>query len=574
VGVLTVFAIAQLAIMPIAHATSTGIVISHVIAGETNFSNSELIALYNNSSADIDMTGYCVWSNSFQSAAIACVQAEPNTKVYIKSHGFLTIASSSFVANHANYAPDTTYAAANRITVSGDSVYLKDSSGNEVDRVTWGANKLVTGGTLVRKETTPGAGTLMDTDATDPLVDFSTVASLVYPANASYDVVTIIDVCSNLTGVQQTMPNGYLADSNGDCQVDSCLNIAGLQVSVPDHFDSDALGNCTEHDECSNLTGIQAAIPGNMVRGDGNGCVWDIVPIELTELLPNATGSDTGNEFIEIFNPSTRVVDLSLYSIRTGVNSDKVYSFPDSATIAPGEYRAFSDTTMKFTLVNTSGRVVLMAIDGSVLGDSGVYNSPPDGMSWALIGNNWQYTNQPTPAASNLASSVEESEVSEGGNTPAPCPAGKYRNPLTNRCRNIESDAVVLAACDADQYRNPDTGRCRKISVASITPCKDGQYRSEETNRCRNIATASTAKPCKDNQYRSEETNRCRNLPASSVPESSFAVQPVKDTAMAFVGWWALGGVGALAVGYGVWEWRREITAYVGKTIGSFSGKK
>jgi len=272
-----------------------------------------------------------------------------------------------------------------------------------------------------------------------------------------------------------------------------------------------------------------------MVRGDGNSCKWDVPPLEITEILPNAIGSDTGNEFIEVHNNTNQMIDLSLYSVAVGINGDKVYGFPVGATIAPGEYRAFSDSLMKFTLVNTTSRVVLNGIDGSVQGDTGAYDSPADGESWALIDGVWQYANQPTPGAPNKASLPDEVPVDTTDTSPAPCPAGKYRNPLTNRCR--------------------------KISTAGLTPCKDGQYRSEETNRCRNIVTASVQKPCKDNQYRSEETNRCRNLPASAVPEAAFAVQPVKDNGVVFVGWLALSGVGLLAGGYAAWEWRSELAA-------------
>ena len=558
--------------IPKAYAASpTGVVISHVIAGETNYSNAEFVALYNNTPNDVDATGYCVWSGSYTSAAIACVEIEPNTKVYIKAHNYLTIASSTFAANHT-YIPDTSYPAANRITVGGDSVYVKDAMGTELDRVTWGSGKLATGGTLVRKEVADGSGTLVDTDATD-LSDFTALTTLTYPPNASYDVVTIVDVCPNIADVQQAMPVGYLADEQGNCQPDSCTNLSGLQLSVPSGYDSDVAGICVQHDECSNVNGIQTAIPNTMIRGDGNDCDWDVQPLQLTEILPNAVGSDTGNEFIEIYNPTDRMIDLSLYSVVVGVNSDKVYAFPVGATIAPGEYRSFSDLVMKFTLVNTTGRVVLRAIDGSVLGDTGTYASPADGESWAFIDGMWAYTNQPTPAAANKASVVDELAVDTTDGL-APCPAGKYRNPLTNRCRTIETDANVLGACDEGQYRNPETGRCKKIVTTTLTPCKDGQYRSEETNRCRNIVTASVQKPCKDNQYRSEETNRCRNLTTTSVPDSAFAVQPVKDSAMAFVGWWALGGVGLLAVGYGVWEWRHELRAWMDQTISRFSGSK
>jgi len=40
---------------------------------------------------------------------------------------------------------------------------------------------------------------------------------------------------------------------------------------------------------------------------------------------------------------------------------------------------------------------------------------------------------------------------------------------------------------------------------------------------------------------------------------------------MAFAGWWALGGVGTLAAGYGAWEWRREMISALGKVKGFFT---
>lgn len=519
---------------PVAKALgSQNIVISHVIMGESSSSSSELVALYNNADNDIDVSNYCLKNKSL--TTVACIIPDTHARVFIRSHGYVTIASTVFASAHG-YTPDTTYTSSNSIQVGGDSLTLVDANSSEIDKVTWGTSgggmSSLTNGTLQRKNDTAQTGKLLDTDVVSN--DFASLSTLTYPANASYDVVTLVDVCPNIADVQQQMPSGYLADENGNCQPDSCLNIAGLQVSVPDNYDAGQDGTCTQHDECSNIPGIQVAIPDAMVRAEFNDCAWDIPGLQLTEILPNAIGSDTGNEFIEIYNPTNQTVDLSLYSVKTGVDSDKSYAFPIGSTIGPGEYRSFSDSLMKFTLLNTSGRVVLTAVSNEMLGDTGVYDSPGDGESWALIDGVWQYTNQPTPGAANKPSVIVESEFDATDNGVAPCPVGKYRN--------------------------PETGRCRTITTTTLTPCKDNQYRSEETNRCRTIVTASIAKPCKDNQYRSEETGRCRNLPVASVPDAAFAVQPIKDTAMVFVGWWALGAVGIIAMGYGVWEWRRDIT--------------
>lgn len=370
-----------------------------------------------------------------------------------------------------------------------------------------------------------------------------------------------LDVCNNLEGDQPEIPIGYGRDENGLCYIDMCLNIAGLQLEVPAHYERDQMGDCFEHDECDNISGAQFEIPENMVRKGVNDCVVDVASLQLTELLPNADGSDTDHEYIEIYNPTNKTVSLITYYLQTGVAADKIYSFPAGAVIGPGEYKAFYNDDVNFTLINTTGRVVLGAIDGTVLGDSGVYESPGDGMAWALIDGIWRYTDQPTPGVANIWSLPDDDTDVPSQSTSVLCPAGKYRNPLTNRCRNIETDASVLAACDADQYRNPETGRCRKVaSAAAQTPCKEGQYRSEETNRCRNIATASAElTPCKEGQERSPETNRCRNVSAKAVPDAAFAIEPMKEGLKAFAGWWALGGVGVLAVSYAGWEWRYEL---------------
>jgi hypothetical protein len=66
--------------------------------------------------------------------------------------------------------------------------------------------------------------------------------------------------------------------------------------------------------------------------------------------------------------------------------------------------------------------------------------------------------------------------------------------------------------------------------------------------------------PCKPDQERNPETNRCRNKTvAANAATAPFPVEPVDQSGADFVGWWVLGGIGALAVGYGIWEWRQEL---------------
>src|SRR5664279_1238330 len=201
-----------------------------------------------------------------------------------------------------------------------------------------------------------------------------------------------------------------------------------------------------------------------------------------------------------------------------------------------------------------------------------------EGLSWAYdeADNSWKWS-MPSPGSvkNNITMPVEEVAIVENTGL-TPCNANQYRSSETNRCRLIASNVSSLVPCREGQYRSQETNRCRSAAGAfsSLGPCKAGQARNSLTNRCRSVLRASTSlKPCNENQARNPETNRCRNA-VKGVSDTAFAVQPVKDGTKAFVGWWALGGLGILAGGYGVWEWRRELAGLAGRTKQFFTSAR
>ncbi len=588
-----------------ANAISQTVVISQVqlsglLAGTAG---QEFVQLRNNSQSDIEITNWCL---SYTSASgtttsqLICIRSSDNaTKIWLKARSFAMFVSLDYKNAVGGISADGTFSNKTGMASSGGRIRLIDATANEVDRVSWGnivgetgAPEPPNGKTLQRV----GNGTLQDTD--DSSVDFILSVPSTYPSGI-YETIT--DVCPNIIGPQQSLPSGmifdnggncvqpppldacpnipefqgqvpggYLSDENGDCQPDSCRNIIGLQISIPDNYEENSNGDCVERDVCPNIDGAQYIIPSGYLAHISGICVLDLVPLELSEVLPNPKGSDGGHEYIELYNPSPESVRLHQYVLQVGASAPKAYMFTSDMTIGAGEYRVFKDSDLGFTLTNTSGRVVLQTIDGVFIDDTTIYESAGDDMAWAKINGQWQYTDRPTLGSSNLSSYQDDSTDSiTTSAVVATCSAGKYRNPLTNRCRNIESDAAVLAACEGDQYRNPETGRCKKVTgVAALTACKDGQYRSEETNRCRTISVAgATLAPCKEGQERNSDTNRCRNIAAKSIPSAAYAVESVKDGAKAFVGWWAVGGIGSIALGYAGWEWRREVAGWIRKVI-------
>lgn len=522
-------------------AAVSGVVIAQVQAGSSSGATQEYVALYNNSVQDINVTNWCiVYTSSSGSTANkpGCITTpDSQTQLWLSAHSYTLFASTDFVKEYPGFMPDAAAPFVAGLSDTAGTLTLKDADSVEQDKFTWSA-KATTGNIYVRKFIAGSTTGLLDTDQ---ITDFE-LSPLVTPSTTGlYEVVLPTDVCPNIDGLQIEIPAGYLQDSAGLCQYDVCQNMDGLQISIPDGYESLDGENCT------------------------------LIPLEnatiyITELLPNAASYDTGKEFIELYNPNNRAVSLKDYALQTGPSFLKSFPLVDTV-LQPGEYKSFSDTVTGLVLPNTSASVRLVAAAGNIVSTVPDYYNPADDESWALIDDIWQYTNQATPGSANKARLTDGGlEGGSGGELVvpvlSPCPAGKYRNPVTNRCRNIETVVSSLSPCDEDEYRNPETNRCRKIATlasSSLTPCKEGQERNPETNRCRNIAssTESDLKPCGEDEERNPETNRCRKKSTSAavnpIGQLSSASNAVSINRIAL-------GVGILAtLGYGLWEYRLDL---------------
>ncbi len=550
----------------------------------------ELISIYNNGLTDIDITGWCILNKNDK--PIVCFNFQENFKYIIPSHKYFYVASGSFVLqrhldfpSEQPFVPDYSYTPANSasgdIIASSDDLTFLSNDDIEYDNINW-TQGLAKGFLYLRKPSLSISNKYVDSDIVAD--DFTITSVLAIPPN-------ITGVCPNIEGYQEFVHDGLIVDEYGNCvepPISACKNIPNME-EVPPGYDLDDEGNCIEHDECSNIDEVQSSIPGGYVRSEGNTCVLNILPIIITELLPNPKDSDDGNEYIEIYNPNESDVDLLYYVFYIGSDEAHFYSFPVGAKIGAKQYLKYTDHDINFTLVNTTSSARLRPIDNSFVDVVPAYNNPADGQAWALIDGIWQWTNRPTPGAANIESLIEiiDDEITEPEGL-KPCAANQYRNPLTNRCklipeyesqllpcrdgqyrseetnrcRNIVSDVADLVPCAEGQERNPATNRCRMIAseVASLVPCAEGQERNPLTNRCRSITSvlgASDLVPCKEGQERNPETNRCRNI--VSMPNADYAPEKVSENVNNSSMWLLLAGVGGLAFGYAIWEWRREL---------------
>ncbi len=594
------------------YAASQTIVISEVQVGTAASASNELIELYNNSDTAVDMTDWCVYYASASSltngSKLACfVASGPAVHVFLPARTYALAVSTQFSTANPTFGSDIKFSA----TLSGVAGHVRvlNAQGVEIDKIGWGATAIAAEGsapamvptntTLLQRKLQDGL-TYIDTDMNstdfqlasarnsysygnlydmqDVCVNIAGIQEIV-PTDYTLDTVGLcnpppVDICANITGIQITIPAGYMVVNSADCMADRCANIDGLQQEVPIDMDADQIGNCYAHDACENLPGVQVWRPDNF-DSTGGICRFSILTPKLTELLPNPTSDDKGHEFIELYNPNDSDIDLTHFRLKIGVSGENLYVFPADATIGAHSYRTFYNSEIGFTLVNTSSQIVLVLSDGTIMDQTDTYISPADGMAWAMVDGRWQYTDQPTPGSENFASVVVEDNESVTSTHLQPCAANQYRSPETNRCRTTALLTSVLTPCKDGQYRSEETNRCRSISavLSSVKSCDDDQFRNPTTGRCKKIASSDelAVADCGEGRERNPTSGRCRNVAASSVPEASFAVEPVKETGKAFIGWWTLGGVGVLALGYGGWEWRQEVMNMIRKIISSIN---
>ena len=527
----------------------TKLVVSHVVTGFAGVANREIIELYNNSDEELDLTGWCVlYKSSSLTERRACLQPRDAEAQYVAlpARSYLVLVSSALVGQYPGFAYDGLLQNDGLAETRG-SVVVHDAGGVYVDGVAWGAMSpssarvdAVEGSAIAGQ---PARGQALERkardgrsyqDTDDNANDFVIGAPReVYQAGALRDIA---DVCANLPGIQEQLPEGYYRDAAGDC--------------------SDA----------------PPPSPPEAIMCDG---------VSISEI-----GANLDEQFVEVRNHGATSAALGGCQLQTNRNKN-VWVFEEGATLEVGEHRVVlvADTDLTLTKT-TTGTVYLLSSDGNTEVDSVEYRNLAKESSWALVDGEWQQTYRVTPGASNVYQQYLD------------CDEGYLRNEATGRCNKIP-EPTTLSDCGEGRERNPLSGRCRNIPTPTqLTPCREGQYRSEETNRCRSIATAaaSVLKPCADDQFRNPATNRCkkiassddvaladcgegrernpttnrcRNVLASVPPAASFAVEPVAEAASVFAGWWVAGGVALAAVGYAGWEWREEIGRLI-RRIASF----
>lgn len=314
--------------------------------------------------------------------------------------------------------------------------------------------------------------------------------------------------------------------------------------------------------------------------------------LRIVEIYPHASNcapTDSSvlcGDYVKLYNPSdtpARTADYRLRSDSASSESSNAFHLDAYEDVAPGEYLTVSlrDDGGTLSLTDDGGWLWLEDSAGIVRYEETVASYPSAssvtkvGQAWALADDgSWQWTSTPMPGLSNVFPAPSDPGMGSGVLAEVvDCPQGKYRNPETNRCRNIEEAIATLVTCAEGQSRNPETNRCRSVASAAsavLAPCGPDQERNSATNRCRSVLSATGPTPCPAGQTRNLETKRCRKSVLTSLALPA-AIEPVKQqTTNPFV-MTLLGTIGVGAIGYGIYEWRSEIAGSLRKVLARVS---
>lgn len=130
----------------------------------------------------------------------------------------------------------------------------------------------------------------------------------------------------------------------------------------------------------------------------------------FSEALPNPEGSDSTEEWIELYNPYGETLNLNgLYLDDMEGGSD---SYELSGSLSAESYLLVNIEDSGITLNNDGDHVRLLGVDSEVLWDIS-YSDSEEGMSYAAFDDSYEWTDEATPGYENARSSSQSAEETE-----------------------------------------------------------------------------------------------------------------------------------------------------------------
>lgn len=357
--------------------TSAGAIVFSEIFYDTpgTDSDEEWIELYNGTSSSVDLAGFTVTDNNGTGSSYTFPSGST-----IAAGSYLTVASNS-AGFQAIYGFDADlYGSIPALNNSGDALILTDAQSNEVDVVAWegGASAGIpsgwgstsdpiaaTGESIYRSSPTSDSDTYSDWAVATNNGDPQTQASA--PVNQAPTAVANGPYSGN-TGSPVAFSSAGTSDADGTIVSYSWSFGDGNNSSLanPSHTYASA-GTYTV---TLTVTDDQGATASASTTAEITDPVVDYVI--FSEIFYDTPGTDSDEEWIELYNPTASQIDISGYVIVDNNGTGSTYTFPAGSVIDGGSF---------FTVaVNQAGFNALYTADAHQYGGIPALNNTGDAL--------------------------------------------------------------------------------------------------------------------------------------------------------------------------------------------------
>lgn len=133
----------------------------------------------------------------------------------------------------------------------------------------------------------------------------------------------------------------------------------------------------------------------------------------INEIMPSPEGPDKQNEWIEILNKSSLMIDLAGWKIRDAVGSARSYTLPAGTKILPQGFLTLRRPATGIILNNEGDILKLIGSDGQIIDEAAYLKAAQDQSYNRLDNNNWQWSSTPTPGFANVVPLQKEDAIAD-----------------------------------------------------------------------------------------------------------------------------------------------------------------
>ncbi|MFC1700825.1 lamin tail domain-containing protein [Patescibacteria group bacterium] len=379
--------------------------------GTINSSNDEWIELYNNTDKEIDLTDW----------TLKAIDGSPEINLI----GFIS-ANDFFILERTD-DDSVPNAIANQIytgALGNDGEYLELRNNNRdlIDSVDgWSAGDNTTKQTMERTQT--GWQTSHDPNGTPKAKnsDRQTPLEEIYEKEESEDTPEEFDkpLITTQKITQTSQPPVANAGSDITALANQEIIFDGSKSYSPNNNDLDYFWNFGDGaTDTKQISFHTYSMPGQYIAvlqvNDNEISDSDTITINIynrsviiSEFMPDPDGADEQNEWIEIYNQSSEVSNLSGWQIDDKEKGSKPFIFPQNSLIAPKQFLILKRPITKLSLNNDEDEVRLIYPNGEIASQIKYSGGNKKDRSVAFDGIDYFWTSIPTPGAANIISNQE-----------------------------------------------------------------------------------------------------------------------------------------------------------------------